>query len=59
MQTIIVILIIVVTVFFLIRRFHNSVKSKTQPTCGCGCNGCNPAIQRDNCSDMGKGAGKK
>jgi hypothetical protein len=53
MQTITVLLIVAVAVFYLIRRFYNSVNSKTQSTCGCGCNGCNPAIQRDNCSDMG------
>jgi hypothetical protein len=51
MQTIIVIFIVVAAVFFLIRRFCNSVNSKTQTTCGCGCDGCSPT-QKENCLDM-------
>lgn len=48
MQTVIVIGIVALAVFYMIRRFYNSVKKQSAFTCDCGCSGCSPD-QKQNC----------
>lgn len=51
MQLVIVTVIVAAAAFFLIRRFYNSVRKRSSPTCGCGCDGCVPS-RKDTCGEI-------
>jgi hypothetical protein len=39
-QTVVALLIVAGAVFFLVRRFRNSLRKSGAPACNCSCSGC-------------------
>jgi hypothetical protein len=51
-QTVVALLIVAGAVFFLVRRFRNSLRKGGTPACNCSCSGCEvPDACEENATD--------